>query len=174
MAEPYGEEIIEELLSRLEAGEPISAICRDRHMPNRKTVYRWERAGGELGERITESFEIGWEHFAYETMRLVAECADPAHGRNLLASRQWFLGKRSRTFAEKPVVGLAVNVDAGESFAAIAGALEGLASAKSGSRGSTFLVDDQGQARPIDSGGAGLAPLAGDGGPGLGEDEGRG
>lgn len=169
----YPAEIVERLRERLEAGESIASICRDPDMPNRRTIYRWMRGADELAEQLTDSMEIGFHEFAEETLRLVAECPDAMQARNILASRQWFLGKRSRAFAERPVVGVAVNVDGGDAFAAIAGALENAAAAKSGGRVSTRTLAIEGEARSIDPAG-GLADLAGHGGAGLREDEDRG
>lgn len=147
----YSDEIIDELLERLEAGKSLSEICRDPRMPNRRTVYRWQRAGDELSERIIDALDVGYDEFAEETLRLVAECECPHKARNLLASRQWYLGKRSRAYADRPVLGLAVNVDSGESFAAIAGALESIAAAKSSGRTGTRTLAIDSPTGPADS-----------------------
>lgn len=36
----YGGDIWEELLSRMQAGETVTSICRDDHMPNRRAISR--------------------------------------------------------------------------------------------------------------------------------------
>jgi hypothetical protein len=166
----YSDEIIEELLQQLEAGKSLSEICRDERMPNRRTVTRWQRGADELAERLADAIEIGYHEFAEETLRLVAECKDPMQARNILAARQWFLGKRSRAFADKPLVGIAVNVGADDTFDALSRVLEGAAGRVSSGRERTYLVDRTGEARPVDAGAGELDDLAGAGGPGLGQD----
>jgi len=170
MAAKCSKKVIRELLDRLRAGEPVSVICRDAHMPNRKTIYGWQRAGGELGEQIDEALELGFHEYAEETVRIVSECADPQQGRNILAARTWFLGRRSRAFADKPAVGLAINVDVGDAFAAVAGVLEGAAAASASRRDRTYIVDADGTPRAIDAPREGLAQLAAGLGSGVRED----
>lgn len=166
----YSDAIIEELLQQLEAGKSLSEICRDPRMPNRRTVTRWQRGGDELAERLADAVEIGFHEFAEETLRLVADAEDPMQGRNILASRQWFLAKRSRAYGDKPVVGIAVNVGVDDTFDALTRVLEGAAGRISGSRERTYIVDDSGSARSVDAGDAGLDDLAGPGRTRLGED----
>lgn len=37
----YSEEMAIDICSRLASGEPLVRICRDEHMPDVRTVYRW-------------------------------------------------------------------------------------------------------------------------------------
>lgn len=37
----YTEELAEEILERIAAGESVTSICRDEHMPDRSTVFEW-------------------------------------------------------------------------------------------------------------------------------------
>lgn len=164
------DEIIEELIEQLETGKALSEICRDPRMPNRRTVTRWMRAGGELAERLSDAAEIGFHEFAEETLRLVESCEDSQKARNIFASRAWYLGKRSRAFAEKPVVGVAMNVDAGDTFSAIARVLDQASGRISGRRTGTYIVDGEGEAGSIDAR-RGLAALDSSCGAGLREDE---
>lgn len=43
MARPngYSEIITKEILSRYSSGESLTKICRDEHLPERTTIYRW-------------------------------------------------------------------------------------------------------------------------------------
>lgn len=43
-ASAYTPELAAEIVRRLYAGETLTAICRDEHMPSRQTVNSWRRA----------------------------------------------------------------------------------------------------------------------------------
>lgn len=43
-----------EVVARLSAGEPLAQICRDEHMPNRRTIYLWL----EADEGAKAEFEV--------------------------------------------------------------------------------------------------------------------
>jgi len=163
-------ELIEELLTELAEGKGLATICRDPKMPNRRTVARWMRESSELADRITEAREAGYLYLGEKTLRDVEECTDPIKARLLFDARRWYLGKLSQGFAEKPVaIGAFVNVDAGDAFAAVTGALD-RAAASIASRGtSTRAVVIECETGPGDPAGR-LADLDGAGGSGLGED----
>jgi hypothetical protein len=164
------EAIIEELIERLAEGKGLATICRDPRMPNRRTVLRWTRDSADLAERINDARETGYHFLAEKALSDVQTCTDPIKARLIFDAHRWYLGKLSQAFAEKPVaIGAFVNVDAGDAFAAITGALD-RAAAGIASRGtSTRAVVIESEARPSDAGGE-LADLAGAGGAGLGED----
>lgn len=164
------DEIIEEMLRRLADGEGLATICRDPRMPNRRTVYKWLHGNGELAERVAEAREAGYLYLGEKTLIDVEACEDPIRARLIFDARRWYLGKLSQAFAEKPVaIGAFVNVDAGDAFAAIAGALDRASASIAGRGTSTQRVVEQSEKRPADAPG-GLADLAGTGGEGLGED----
>lgn len=169
MAEKFSDDIVEELIERLARGDGLATICKDERMPNRRTVHRWMHANDELAERIMVAREIGHHAYAEATLELVEQCEDPQKARVILDARRWYLGKTSQAFAEKPIVGLAVNVDAGDAFAAIAGALDRAAAAVSSGRTSTFIVDQPSPRGSAHAGGQ-LEHLDGDGRPGVRED----
>lgn len=43
-----------EIIERLSAGEPLAQICRDAHMPHRRTIYLWM----EADEAAKAEFEV--------------------------------------------------------------------------------------------------------------------
>ncbi len=74
MARPngYSEIITKEILSRYSSGESLTKICRDEHLPERTTIYRWRTRYPEFGDAyllaqdqhtdalIDEAGEIEW------------------------------------------------------------------------------------------------------------------
>lgn len=176
MAQPtaYSPAIIDKIADGLAEGKSLSAICRGRGMPARRTVQRWLRGDDDLAARLLEAREIGFHDYAERTVELVEREKDPHKARVILAARQWYLGKLSNAFRERPIsVGAVVNVDAGDAFAAIAGALEVAAAGIAGRGTSTRTVVIEGEARPGDAAGQ-LADMAGAGGERVGQDEDRG
>ncbi len=171
----YGEDTIERLLDQLAQGKPLKEICAQAGMPGRTTIHRWMQSDDDLAARLLEAREIGFYEYAEQTVELVEDEPDPNRARVILAARQWKLGKLSNAFRDKPVqIGVQVNgSDAGDAFAAVAGALDRAAAAISGGRNSTSPVVIDLPRGSADAAGR-LADLAGDGRPGLGQDPDRG
>ncbi|WP_202902867.1 hypothetical protein [Novosphingobium resinovorum] len=165
----FREDVIEELLEKLAEGQGLATICRDPRMPSRQCVYKWMRTDESLAERIADAREAGYQYLGEKTLRDVEECADPIKARLIFEARRWYLGKLSQAFAEKPVaIGAFVNVDAGDAFAAVAGALDRAAEGIASRGTSTQRVVAESEAGPGDAPGR-LAHLDGPGGAGLGE-----
>lgn len=138
---------IDLIIEQLEEGKSLTAICQAEGMPTRRTVQRWMQGDDELAVRLLEAREVGFFQFAEETLELVENEPDPNKARVILASRQWFLGKLSNAFREKPVqIGVQVNGAAGDAFEAITGALNRAADAIAGGGTSTQLLVDEGEA----------------------------
>ena len=49
----------EEIIKRLELGEPLSKICRDKTMPSLSTVYKDQRENEDLQKKIRNARETG-------------------------------------------------------------------------------------------------------------------
>lgn len=140
------EKLIERIIEQLAQGKSLTAICQQRGMPSRRTVQRWLQGDDELAERLLEARETGFGQFAEETLELVEKEPDANRARVILAARQWYLGKLSNAFREKPVqIGVQVNGDAGDAFAAVAGALDRAAAAISAGSTATSLLADESQ-----------------------------
>lgn len=50
--EAFADDVVEELLARIALGETLTAICADRRMPGRSTVYDWEEEDVEFAGRL--------------------------------------------------------------------------------------------------------------------------
>ena len=53
------ETLCERLVERLELGEPLSVIAKDKEFPNVSTIYKWCRKDKTLRERIMEARKQG-------------------------------------------------------------------------------------------------------------------
>ena len=53
------ETLCERLVERLELGEPLSVICKNKEFPNVSTIYKWCRKDKTLRERIMEARKQG-------------------------------------------------------------------------------------------------------------------
>ena len=64
----YTPEIAQEILDRISTGEPLMKICRDEHIPERRTVYDWlERIDG-LSAQFARAREAGCDAMAEEAL----------------------------------------------------------------------------------------------------------
>lgn len=174
MAKEFQDDVVEELLEKLSEGKSLRAICADKRMPSRVTVHVWAKADDELAQRIMEAREVGFYNRAEAAVEAAKTCTDPHAGRLAFDAERWFLGKLSNAFREKPIaVGAFLGVGGDDALAAVQSALDRAATTIASSGSSTQPVVIEGKARPSDPTG-GLADMAGDGGPGLGEDPDRG
>jgi hypothetical protein len=101
-ASEWTDDLVEELLSRMESGETITSIAKDPRMPSYATIWRWEDKGDELSERITRARERGYQARADAIMERVKVCADPQKGRLEFDAERWYLGKmQPKRFGDK-------------------------------------------------------------------------
>lgn len=173
MADTYPSETIDRVVAGLEEGRSLVLICQDEGMPNRSTVYRWMDGSDELAERLFRAREVGFHYRAEKAVAAAKAATDPIAGRLAFDAERWYLGKLSNAFRDKPAqIGVAVNVDSGDTYAAIAGVLDQAAAAIAGGSHSTHTVALPSPTGPGHPAG-GMADLAGAGGPRLGQDQDR-
>lgn len=166
MAAQYQSEIIDRICEQLVEGKTLEEICAQPGMPHRVTVWRWGKGDDEVAQRIRDCWEIG---FIGEGDRMYGKVVtmaekDPRAAAVMLDAAKWQLGRRSAAYADRPLVqGAIVNVgDGDKTFDAVARLLESASARISGSRESTYVVDEHGAARPVDAGDQ-LSDLAPDG-----------
>ena len=68
--EVYTPEIVAEMCERIMDGEALGHICRDTHMPARKTVYIWLRDKPEFYEKYLQAKRIQMEHYVEEVIEI--------------------------------------------------------------------------------------------------------
>lgn len=66
----YTPELAQEILHRVKEGEPLTSICRDPHMPNISTIFRW--ADDDV-EAVPPSFRTDLERARKTRARVWAE-----------------------------------------------------------------------------------------------------
>jgi len=72
----YSPELAEAICARLEAGEPLAAICRDDAMPGVRTVLRWADEIEGFGDEYTRARNAQAEHLDAEIDRIAATATD--------------------------------------------------------------------------------------------------
>ena len=66
-------EIEDEICTRIANGEPLAKICRDEHMPDVVTVWRWEEADGPEGpftQRVARARLAGFDQIGYDMLHI--------------------------------------------------------------------------------------------------------
>lgn len=61
----YDPDIADAIVARVEAGESVRSVCRDRAMPSGDTVYKWARREPEFAARIRAAREAADEPRAW-------------------------------------------------------------------------------------------------------------
>lgn len=66
-------ELEDEICTRIANGEPLAKICRDEHMPDVVTVWRWEEADGADGsftQRVARARLAGFDQIGYDMLHI--------------------------------------------------------------------------------------------------------
>lgn len=93
----YSEALAEEICDRIANGESLVQICRDEHMPNRRTVLRWMEADAAFATRSARAREVHAD-FAQDRMLEIEVGVldgeiDATAARVVLSSMQWRASK---------------------------------------------------------------------------------
>ena len=64
MASKRSPEIIERLLDGIADGKTLRALCREKGMPNWRTVYDWIEADAELAAQVARARDLGFDAIA--------------------------------------------------------------------------------------------------------------
>lgn len=71
-------ELVDEILRRMSAGEPLANICRDDHMPHMSTWRVWCRNDPELDIAHSRARDDGFDVIAADVMNIVDETPEYA------------------------------------------------------------------------------------------------
>ncbi len=63
----YTPELFAEICERLGKGEPLAQICRDDHMPDPATVWKWQQGDESVSQGIARARETGFDAIAANT-----------------------------------------------------------------------------------------------------------
>lgn len=72
----YSPALAEQICARIEAGEPLAAICRDDDMPGVRTVLCWADEIEEFAEEYTRARDAQGEHLDAEIDRIAKTAKD--------------------------------------------------------------------------------------------------
>lgn len=64
----YKEELVKEIIERLEKNESLRSICRDDHIPERQTIYNWIMDKKDFFDRYARAKTIGYEQDVEDLM----------------------------------------------------------------------------------------------------------
>lgn len=115
-------EVVAEIINRLANGEALARICRDDHLPDFSTVWRWEDDDPEFRKASMRAREHGTHYMADDCLRIADdEDLDPADKRVRIDTRLRLIGKwNAKIYGDKTLIGsdpenplpAAVNFDA--------------------------------------------------------------
>jgi hypothetical protein len=92
-AAEWTDELIDEMINLMESGETLTAIAKRKNMPSAPTMWRWEHAQDELGERMTRARELGYIARAEKAIERAHNAEDPQKARLAFDADRWFLAK---------------------------------------------------------------------------------
>ena len=93
----FTEKLAEEICRRLAEGEPFVKICRDDHMPNFSTIWRWEQAHPQFKAQVQMALEHGTHYLAHDCIRIADDTEMDVPNRKLMVdTRLRLIGKWNR------------------------------------------------------------------------------
>lgn len=69
----FTQAIADEICARLTQGEPLAVICRDAHMPDPATVWRWQQGNAALTQAIAHARDLGFDALAAECLEIAED-----------------------------------------------------------------------------------------------------
>ncbi len=92
----YSEIITKEILSRYSSGEALTKICRDEHLPERTSIYRWRTQCPEFGEAYQYAQEEHADALIDEASEIVDAATNFQVGKLRADHRRWRASKLCR------------------------------------------------------------------------------
>lgn len=85
--------IIPKLCERLAQGESLRAICAERDMPNRMTIYEWSESDPDLATAIARARNAGFDERAERAVEECRTAKDAGLARLSFDAERWYLSK---------------------------------------------------------------------------------
>ena len=92
----YNQSLAEEILSRYADGETLSRICKDDHIPERNTVYRWRSDYPEFEDAYILAREQHVDALVDEAGQIADSEPDPQRARVRVDFRKWLASRLNR------------------------------------------------------------------------------
>lgn len=78
-ATTFTQEKADEIIRRLSEGEPLAVICRDDHLPQKRTITGWKRSHPEFKDAVRVARKAGFDTIAWRS-RLTIRGKGPDDG----------------------------------------------------------------------------------------------
>lgn len=116
MARPstYSTALAEAICARIEAGEPLAAICREREMPGVRTILQWADEKEEFQALYTRARDAQGEHLDAEINRIAKTAVDKDSAAAARVQIQALIWRASKMAPKR--YGDAVNLNVEHSF----------------------------------------------------------
>lgn len=69
----FTQALADEIAARLSKGEPLTVICSDAHMPEDRTVRRWQEVDAEFASDIADARARGFDAIAAECIAIAED-----------------------------------------------------------------------------------------------------
>lgn len=101
--------IVDEIVERLATGQPLAQICKDAHMPDFSTVWRWEDSDAEFRNLSARAREHGTHFMADDCIRIADDCSlEPQDKKVRIDTRLRLIGKwNAKRYGDASMVKLA-------------------------------------------------------------------
>lgn len=105
----YDQEIVDEVVERLSEGEPLAVMCRDKHLPDPSTIWKWQQGDSEQAKKAAKDIErardVGYDAIAQrlrETARGRGDSFGDVHRDKLIIDTDLkLLSKWSKRYSDK-------------------------------------------------------------------------
>lgn len=86
----YNDQLANTICRRIANGESLRAICDDKAMPDRGTVFEWIEKYPEMATKYAQARARQQDAFAEDGVYIADTEPDPARARVRVAARQWY------------------------------------------------------------------------------------
>jgi len=100
----FSQELFDEICERIADGESLRSICRDSHMPNKASVFRWLGSNAELSDQYARARSAQADSL-FDDILEITDLAEPESAqvaRLRVDARKWMAGKlRPKVYGDK-------------------------------------------------------------------------
>lgn len=104
----YTEALADEICERIANGEMLLRIVRDKHMPERSTIYEWLEQHDDFSDNYARACKIGAHALVEQGLEILdgsnPDCAQVDNNR--ANYRKWLAAKRNPTYGDRQAVAL--------------------------------------------------------------------